>query len=152
MDRKGVMIRIVGCVFALVFTTLSAPAFAVEGPRIEQVQFDAGTSGTTIQDRITGYEVVRYLLGAQAGQRMTVALDTANTYTYFNVIQPSQPDGPALAVSEQSATNPMVPELNRFDGVLPESGEYAIEVWMYRAAARRGDVADFSLDVAITSE
>jgi hypothetical protein len=137
------------CVCALAFAAVSVPAVAQDKPRQERVEFASGESGTTLKGRIKGYEVVRYLLGAQAGQRMTVALNTSNTYTYFNVIQPSQPDGPALAISEQAGANPMVPELNRFEGVLPESGEYGIEVWMYRAAARRGDVADFTLDVAI---
>ena len=93
--------------------------------------------------------MVRYVLGASAGQRRTIALTTGHTSTYFNVVQPSAPQGPALARSEMAGTNPMVPDLNRFDGVLPETGDYVIEVWMYRSAARRGDVADFTLDIAI---
>ncbi len=143
------MIRIRGIIMALAVMAIAIPALAQDAPRLERIEFASGASGASIKGRIKGYEVVRYLLGAQAGQRMTVALNTANTYTYFNVIQPSQPDGPALAISEQAGANDMVPELNRFDGVLPESGEYGIEVWMYRAAARRGDVADFTLDVEI---
>ncbi|MEY8839872.1 SH3 domain-containing protein, partial [Cribrihabitans sp. XS_ASV171] len=134
---------------ALALVLLPGLATAQDEPRVERVQFDAGTSGTTIRDRIKGYEVVRYVLGAKAGQHMTVSLDTAHTSTYFNVIQPSAPQGPALAVSEMAGTNPMVPEINRFDGTLPESGDYGIEVWMYRSAARRGEVADFTLQVSI---
>ncbi len=128
---------------------LAIPAAAQDDARTEMVHFAPGTSGATIQDRITGYEVVRYVLGASAGQRMTIALTTGHTSTYFNVVQPSAPQGPALARSEMAGTNPMVPDLNRFDGVLPETGDYVIEVWMYRSAARRGDVADFTLDIAI---
>ena len=144
------MKRLIAVLVGMAVTLLPALSVAQNDARIERVQFAAGTSGATIRDRITGYEVVRYMLGAQAGQRMTVSLDTANTFTYFNVIQPSAPQGPALAVSEMVGTNPMVPDLNRFDGILPESGDYAVEVWMYRAAARRGDVADFTLSIAIT--
>jgi hypothetical protein len=143
------MIKTFVWVCALAIAAISAPAVAQDKPRQERIEFAIGKSGATIKGRIKGYEVVRYMLGAQAGQRMTVALNTSNTYTYFNVIQPSHPEGPALAISEQAGSNPMVPDLNRFDGVLPESGDYGIEVWMYRAAARRGDTADFTLDVEI---
>ncbi|RYH12313.1 SH3 domain-containing protein [Tropicimonas sp. IMCC6043] len=145
------MFRRIALVAALVAAPLVPTAMAQTDQRVERVQFAPGTSGTTIRDRITGYEVVRYMLGAQAGQRMTVSLDTSNTSTYFNVVQPSQPQGPALASSEMAGSNPMVPEINRFDGILPESGDFAIEVWMYRAAARRGEVADFTLEVSIAA-
>jgi hypothetical protein len=137
------------CAFAI--AAIGAPAVAQDAPRVERVEFAGGTSGATIRGRIKDYEVVRYVLGAQAGQRMTVALNTSNTYTYFNVIQPSQPNGLALATSEEAGANPMVPALNWFVGVLPENGDYGIEVWMCRAAARRADVAEFALDVAIIS-
>ena len=135
---------------AAALALVAIPAAAQDETRTEMVHFAPGTSGATIQDRITGYEVVRYVLGASAGQRMTVALTTSHTSTYFNVVQPSQPQGPALARAEM-AGEPMVPDVNRFDGVLPETGDYVIEVWMYRSAARRGEVADFTLDVAIAA-
>ena len=139
------MHRTIATVLALTLASVSGPAAGQDEPRTVRVQFSAGSSGATIHDSITGYEVVRYLLGAEAGQTMAVMLETANTSTYFNILQPSQPDGPAMALGE------MQPEINRFEGELPESGDYAIEVWMYRAAARRGDVAEFTLDVSITS-
>ncbi|MBO6774555.1 MAG: SH3 domain-containing protein [Marinibacterium sp.] len=132
---------------ALALVAISAAA--EDDTRTQIVRFAPGTSGATIQDQITGYEVVRYVLGASVGQRMTIALTTGHTSTYFNAVQPSAPQGPALASSEMAGTNPMVPDLNRFDGVMPETGDYVIEVWMYRSAARRGDVADFTLDIAI---
>lgn len=143
------MFRTMALAAAFAAAIHAQPASAQDAPRVERVQFAPGTSGATIRGRITGYEVVRYMLGAQAGQRMNVSLSTNNTSTYFNVVQPSLPQGPALAISEMAGSNPMVPEINRFDGVLPESGDYAIEVWMYRAAARRGSVADFTLEVSI---
>lgn len=136
------ILRLIAIIAAI--STTSA-AVAQNDARTERVQFAAGTSGATIRDSITGYEVVRYLLGAQAGQLMNVTLNTANTSTYFNILQPSQPQGPAMAQGE------LQPQINRFEGPLPESGDYVIEVFMYRAAARRGDVADFTLDVSISS-
>ena len=115
----------------------SGQAASAQEVRTEQVRFDAGRCGATIRGGITGRESVSYIVGAEAGQRMKVALDASNGATYFNVYAPgSGPGGEALAVGQ--LTGPMMRDLNRFDGVLPESGEYGIEVWMYRAAARRG--------------
>ena len=70
-------------------------------------------------------------------------MTTGNTFTYFNVLQPSAPDGPAMVRGE------ITPEINTFSGALPESGDYVIEVYMVRAEARRGGVAEFTLDVSI---
>ena len=44
--------------------------------RTERVHFAAGTTGTTIESSNTGYEIVDYKLGAQAGQRMVVTMTT----------------------------------------------------------------------------
>jgi hypothetical protein len=132
--------------------TLAAPAaMAQDDMRRETVRFAAGTSGTTIADSITGYGSVAYTLGAEAGQRMTIALEASNGATYFNVYGPGQaPGGESLANSEM--TGPMVPDLNRFDAALPQSGEYTVVVYMYRAAARRGERSDYTLDIAIVGE
>lgn len=72
-----------------------APAALVaqDDTRTETVRFDAGTSGTTITDSITGYESVLYTLGAEAGQRMQVRLEPTNLATYFNVYAPGKGPG-----------------------------------------------------------
>lgn len=136
---------------AVVFscTWLSATAMAQDDMRTQQVRFPAGQSGTTIQDSITGYESVLYRVGAEGGQRMSVRLSPSNTQTYFNVYAPgSGPGDQALAVS--GTTGPMVPDLNQFDGVLNTSGEYTISVYLMRAAARRDERSDYTLEIAIT--
>lgn len=97
--------------------------------RTEQVRFDPGTTGTTIRDQVTGRETVAYKLEAEAGQRMRVSLTSENTATYFNVYAPgSGPGDEALAAG--TLTGPYMPEVNRFDGVLPTSGEYTITVYL----------------------
>ncbi|MGJ3265071.1 MAG: SH3 domain-containing protein [Salinarimonas sp.] len=119
--------------------------------RTEQVRFDPGTNGTTIRDRVTGRETVAYTLGAEAGQRMQVSLTSSNTATYFNVYAPgSGPNDTALAAGTR--TGPSMPEINRFDGVLPSSGEYTISVFLFRNAARRGERADYTLDISVTGD
>lgn len=112
--------------------------------RTVQVQFAAGTTGSSLSGRITGREYVTYTLGAEAGQRMTIALTSNNTATYFNLYEPGRgPGGEALA------TGDLTPEINRFDGVLPTSGVYTISVYLFRNAARDGESADYTLDVSI---
>ncbi|MEV8467272.1 SH3 domain-containing protein [Fluviibacterium sp. DFM31] len=102
-----------------------------------------------MSDRLTGRETVLYQVGAEAGQTMTVSLTTDNAAAYFNVYAPGAgPGDAALAVG--SLIGPMMPDLNRFEGVLPTSGTYTISVYLYRAAARRDEVAAYTLDVAVT--
>jgi hypothetical protein len=137
----------------LSFTLLAPAPFAVaqDGMRTEAIRFAAGTTGATMKDSITGREFVVYEIGAEAGQRMEIRLSPDNTATYFNVYEPGRgPGDEALAVSE--LTGPMVPDLNVFDGVLPTSGVYKVSVYLYRNAARRGETANYSIDVSITGE
>ncbi len=121
---------------------------AQDDVRTVQVHFAAGASGTTIKDRVKGYDMVLYKLGANAGQTMQISMTTDNTSSYFNVYGPGQgPGDEALAVSENIGA--MVPDINRFDGVLPTSGEYTISVYLYRNAARRAETANFTLNIGI---
>jgi hypothetical protein len=121
---------------------------AAQDIRTERVAFPAGASGTAIEDSITGRESVSYVLGASAGQTMSVRLTSANTSTYFNVYAPGRgPGDEALAVSE--ITGPMVPEMNRFEGTLPASGDYIVSVYLYRNAARAGQTANYTLEISI---
>ncbi len=146
--------RLISLKSLLLSVALLAPApivLAQDDMRTEAIRFVAGTTGTSVRDRITGREFVVYEIGAEAGQRMEIRLSSDNSATYFNVYEPGRgPGDEALAVSEQ--TGPMVPNLNVFDGVLPTSGVYKVSVYLYRNAARRGETANYTLDVSITGE
>lgn len=133
---------------ATVFLT-AGPAVAEEN-RIERIHFPPGKTGTTVHDRIVGRDSVSYVVGAEAGQTLSVTLKASNTATYFNVYEPGRgPGDQALAVSE--LTGPMVPEINRFSGKLPSSGDYKVVVYLYRAAARRKERSSYTLDVSISA-
>jgi hypothetical protein len=119
--------------------------------RIEQVRFSAGTSGTTINDSITGYESVLYTVGAEAGQQMKVRLEPSNTATYFNVYAPGNGPGDEALVNGQFI-GPMVPEINIFDAELPVSGEYAVSVYMMRSAARRDEISTYTIAISIEGD
>jgi hypothetical protein len=51
-----------------------------------------GASSKAIHGSIRGYAGVNYIIGARAGQRMTVALNSSNTFNYFNVLAPGHDD------------------------------------------------------------
>ncbi|MFZ7093929.1 hypothetical protein [Primorskyibacter sp. 2E233] len=124
----------------------AAPSVAQDDMRIVSVHFPPGSTGTTINGRVTGRETVLHTLGAEAGQTMTIAL-SSNSATYFNLYAPgSGPGDEALAIGE------LQPQTNKYSGVLPTSGEYGISVFLFRNAARRGETADFTLDISITGE
>ncbi|MEZ5811619.1 MAG: SH3 domain-containing protein [Rhizobiaceae bacterium] len=137
-------------VFLVGMTAAEFGAFAQSDMRTERVRFNAGRSGTTIQDRIRGYESVLYLIDARAGQTMNVSLNPSNGATYFNVYAPGRgPGDEALATGD--TTGPMVPDLNRFNGVLPQTGTYTISVYLFRSAARRNERSNYTLDISISA-
>jgi len=121
------------------FLTLALTAQAADGIREERVQFKPGTSQTTLKGHLRGDSDVDYLLGAKAGQRMTVELHSDNPQNYFNILPPG--DDEALFVGSSSG--------NRFEGTLPDSGDYRVRVYLMRPAARRGEQAHYSLKVHI---
>lgn len=112
----------------------SSPAAADEVRR-ETVRFDRGTSGTTINGSIQGQDSIQYILGVQAGQRLSVQLDTDNASNYFNITAP----GASAALYNSSIDG------NGTSVVIPSSGNYQIDVYLMRNAARRGETARYSL-------
>lgn len=122
----------------------SSPGATAGDIRTERVQFASGHSHKTINGHIEGYESVSYLIGAQAGQTMTVTLDPSNAATYFNVYAPGKGPG-----DEAIANSEMTPQINHFKGELPASGDYTLSVYMVRAAARRDERSQYRLDIAI---
>ena len=129
--------------FACVVTLACVQMAAAQQTIVERVQFPAGKSGTTINASLTGYESIEYLLGARAGQRMVVELIPSNSSTYFNVFAPGDRPGESAAMYI-AATNGL-----RFDGVLPRDGDYRVQVFINRNAARRNESTNYTLNVSI---
>lgn len=129
----------------LAFLVLASAPAAADKITTEHVKFAAGTSGATIKGAIKGRDTMHYILGASAGQNMRVKLSTKSTSTYFNVFAPGKMPGndEALFIGDIGG--------DTFEGVLPASGDYLIQVYLYRAAARRGEQANFTLDVEIAA-
>ncbi len=98
----------------------------------QQVSFPAGSDGITISGAIKGDDAVRYILGARAGQRMTVEMTTTNASASFNITAPGATE--ALHIGSVAG--------HSFDGILTAGGAYAVEVYLMRNAARRGELAE----------
>ncbi len=107
------------------------------------MQFQSGTSGTTIQGKIKGEQTVHYLIRANAGQTMAVSLNSDNGSNYFNIFAPGKIPGKdaAMAIGEQND--------NVFEGTLPSTGDYLIQVFLYRNAARDNEVANYRLKITV---
>ena len=141
---KTPKLRIIGFAAVAIGALVSLHAASAQETRTARVTFARGASSTSIHDRIKGDQTVNYELGAGAGQTMVVSLASANTAAYFNVYEPGKVPGrdEAMFISASSG--------NRFEGPLPTAGTYTIQVYLYRSAARRGEVAKYTLDVAIS--
>ncbi|WP_238719644.1 hypothetical protein [Nitratireductor alexandrii] len=129
-------------VFLVLSLSAAGLALASDAVRHQEVRFAAGESSTTLSDRIVGYGSVDYLLDARAGQTMTVVFEPSNAGAYFNIYEPGK--GPGEEAMFIGAING-----NDYSGVLPADGTYTVQVYLVRAAARRGEEADYQLHIGI---
>jgi hypothetical protein len=125
---------------AVLFIAVPA-AVAMTEVRTERVQFDKGANSAVIESSITGYDSVDYILNAKKGQYMNVSMATDNTANYFNILAPGEKN---VAIFNGSISE------NQFEGILPESGDYKIRVYLMRSASRRNETAKYRLEMIIT--
>jgi hypothetical protein len=120
---------------------LASPAFSEV--RKERVQFQAGTSGTTIQGKIKGEQIVQYLIRANAGQTLSVGFNSDNGGASFNIFAPGKVPGKdaAMVIGENVG--------NAYEGSLPATGDYIIQVGLNRNAVRNNEVANYRLKIHI---
>ncbi|MFO1414181.1 MAG: hypothetical protein U1F10_09820 [Burkholderiales bacterium] len=124
---------------------LTVPALAAGGPpapRQERVAFAKGASAATIKGTLKGGADVDYLVRAGAGQTLEVKFESANGQANFNVLPPGSKDVAMFASARAGERT--------FKVVLPTDGDYAIRVFLERAAARRNEKANFTLTVAVS--
>ena len=134
-------------ILACTCVALGAATLARAGEvRTEAVRFDAGASGTRIEASLKGDETVQYLLRASEGQQMTVVMTTDSDAAYFNVFEPGKEPGEDEAMFIGSTAG------SGFEGSLPASGEYMIQVYQMRSAARREEMAAYTLEISIVGE
>ncbi len=114
-----------------------APAFAED--RAERVAFAPGSTGTVLTGTIRGDQGVRYILGAAAGQRMSVDMTTSNASAYFNIRR----SGSETAIYNGSING------NSTTVTLPSGDDWVVQVYLMRNAARRGEAANYRLSINI---
>lgn len=119
----------------------ASAAIAQSEIQTETVRFHRGTTSATISGHLTGDEIIDYHLGARAGQRMHVLLDTNNPSNYFNVMPPGS-TGEAIFIGSS--------EGNEWSGTLAEDGTYTVRIYLMRNAARRGEMARYMIEFGIT--
>lgn len=108
------------------------------------VAFAKGASSASFNGKLQGKSVDArdYVVRARAGQMMTVLMESKSTSAYFNVLPPNSDE--ALFRGEMAGDK-------RWLGALPETGEYRVRVFLNRAAARQGRVANYKLNISVVN-
>jgi hypothetical protein len=114
---------------------LALPAFAADEIRTVPVSFAKGRTSAVVKGKVKGYDTVDYTLAASAGQKLDVALKSANRSMHFNVLAPGE--DLALFVGPTSG--------HHFAGTLHASGDYVVRAYLMSDAARRNETAAYSI-------
>lgn len=121
---------------ALPFATIAEAQTA----KPERVQFAKGKSSKVIKGTIKGEQSRLFVVNLRAGQTLTVTLVPSNASTYFNVTAPGAEQ--AMFIGSSSGTT--------MKEVVPSSGDYTIDLYLMRNAARRGDTSNFTITIGAT--
>jgi hypothetical protein len=118
---------------------LTTPAWSADPVHQENVELIAGKTAHSAKGKIKGYATAEYTLTGKAGQTLRVKLKTNQPSNYFNIRQQGQDE--ALFIGSTSG--------NSFQAKLPADGEYTVQVYLMRNAARRNAVANYSLEMGL---
>jgi len=112
------------------------------------IQFQPGTTSTTINGSVRGNEYIDYILNAAGGQTMVVSLTVTGTNgngsAYFNILPAGQDyGGPYIGSTDDD---------NRAEITVPETGDWAIRVYLMGNDRDADRTVGFSIDVSIAPE
>lgn len=117
---------------------------SVQAQMTVDVKFAPGNYGTMVNGTITGDEYFDYRLGANAGQKMFVELQVADTNgngtIYFNILPPGS-DGEAIYIGSINGNSTTID--------LPESGDYTIRVYLMGNDRDSGKTVGYNIDLSI---
>lgn len=124
-------------------TTTPTPAPPAAAGGGTAIVFPAGATGTTVHGSVRGEDAVYYRLNARQGQNARIAFAPTNSSANFNVYAPgvAPGEGEALFISASGG--------NDWRAVLPATGDYTVQVYLYRNAARRNESSDYALGVSV---
>ncbi|MFO1210082.1 MAG: SH3 domain-containing protein [Amaricoccus sp.] len=135
-----------GLMRALLLAGAVLVAAGADTVRQERIEFAAGATSATVEGGLAGFESVQYAVAAAAGQVMTVGLEADNASTYVNVYRPGDVPGQSTALHIGPRQG------NDWTARLRASGDYTVQVFLIRAAARRNETAQYKLTVAVAGE
>lgn len=117
---------------------------ASAGPTIIRKQHITLAEGasTVVRGELRGCESVSYLITAHAGQRLKVRLTANNEENYLNIYTPGKGPG------DEPLRTGTLSDIS-FDGTLAESGEYTVSVYLMKNAARKNDIARYTLSISL---
>ena len=118
----------------------SATVAQAPSPKPERVQFAKGMSSKVIKGAIRGDQSRLFLVNLRAGQKISVKLVSSNASAYFNLTAPGAQG--AMFIGSTSG--------NDFNDVVPSSGDYTIDLYLMRNAARRNETANFTITIGAT--
>jgi hypothetical protein len=126
----------------IIFATMLAMTVqAADKVSVVPVQFAKGAHSADVKGTFKGYDSINYTLVAKAGQTMTVNI-SGSSNANFNVFAPGAVPGQAEAMGTGYVNE-------KWQGTLPASGKYTIQVYQMRASARRGEAVPHTLTVSI---
>ena len=131
---------ILACSMAI---AMSLTVVATYAAPVKPIQFAKGSVGTTISGNFKGSNDVQYSLRAQAGQTLTYKLTSNRNLAQINIYAPGDRPGTAEALVVGSTTG------TTGEVVLPESGNYLIQIYQMRNTARQNIVVNYKLNVGV---
>lgn len=138
------MVRSAMALSALALSAMVLPPAAIAQapmPKPERVQFAKGTSSKAIKGTIKGDQSRLFVVNLRAGQTISVKLVSSNASANFNVTAPGAEQ--AMFIGSTSG--------NEFKDVIPSSGDYKIDLYLMRNAARRNETANFTITISATN-
>jgi hypothetical protein len=122
---------------------ISLPVHAADAGavRVEPIAFTTSADRVQRKQSIKGDQTAEYRFNARTGQMLTVDFKPSNTSAYFNITA----KGADYALFNGSIMG------NHFSGTLPSDGEYTVQVYLMRNAARRNEVANYALSLRLAT-
>ena len=117
---------------------VTAPAVAQE--QQERVHFADGARAATVSGSVTGFDTKQYVLGAKAGQILSIEFRPSRSVLYYDVLK----DGETLRDGSVEGDSP-------WSKKLPADGDYVIDLHLLRSEAGNGTKASYKLKIAVAA-
>ena len=104
-----------------------------------RVEFAKGNDNAALDGKVTGNDYADYVLGAKAGQTMSVSLITQGT-AYVNILPPGS-DGEAIYIGSMDGSDATIK--------LPKDGDYTVRVYLMGNDKDSGKTVAYTLSFTI---